>query len=105
MPSPRAMPGTKGKIGKLMERGPTPTVMKHSGRIQIPRNTATSANLIQSPMTSRSGKFHVVLQDSKSLLEIFLFSRAIEFSYGSFCAGGYWRQQTFHPEQISCICP
>lgn len=57
MPSPRTMPGTRGKIGKLMERGPTPTVMKHNGRIQISRNTATSAKIIHSPMSARCGKF------------------------------------------------
>jgi hypothetical protein len=47
------MPGAGGKIGKLMERGPTPTVMKHHGRIQIPRNTTNSAKIIHSPMSAR----------------------------------------------------
>lgn len=64
MPSPRTMPGTRGKIGKLMERGPTPTVMKHNGRIQISRNTATSAKIIHSPMSARC------VEPSNSLMEV-----------------------------------
>lgn len=49
------MPGVGGKIGKLLERGVTPTVLKHQGRIQLSKDSAKTSKIINSPST-RSGK-------------------------------------------------
>ena len=50
-------PGTQGKIGKLLDRAVTPTVLKHQGRIQVSKGETQSSKIVQSPMSIKSGKF------------------------------------------------
>jgi len=42
-------PWCRGKIGKLLERNITPTVLKHQGRIQISKDKAHTSHIVHSP--------------------------------------------------------
>lgn len=51
-----SLPGTTGKIGQLLKRGVTPTVLKHQGRIQLPNSASRPSRFMEPPKSGKSGK-------------------------------------------------
>ena len=58
------MPWSRGKIGKLLERNPSPTVLKHQGRIQVNKSDMVQTTKIPNGAL-KSGKLLLFLCKKK----------------------------------------